>query len=367
MVIKPYKDSFVLGQVDELTLVLDETMATLNNILANRYVKAVRKTAEKHLQDVQLIMDIVEKWTEAQRKWMYLENIFGAADIKKQMAQESREFEICNAFIKNFVKRTNITPKLIKLVSKANDNLLQNLTKNTETLERIEKQLEQYLEGKRQLFPRFYFLSNDELLEILAKANLLEMVEQHLGKCFEGLVRLYMGEGRSTATHFLVEGMISPEKEIIPFKGPFPAKGNVETWLDTLQKEMFEVIRKIISVGFRNYQTGNMKKTDWIRAHKSQVVAVASQIIWTFSTEEAIKDLNANAEAMTQHLEGIVRQLQDLTAMVRSDLSSILRKVVISLMTTEVHNRDIIQQLVNIECDSLNDFQWLQQLRYYAM
>ena len=53
--------------------------------------------------------------------------------------------------------------------------------------------------------------------------------------------------------------------------------------------------------------------------------------------------------------------------MVRSDLSSILRKVVISLMTTEVHNRDIIRQLVNIECDSLNDFQWLQQLRYYAM
>lgn len=52
--------------------------------------------------------------------------------------------------------------------------------------------------------------------------------------------------------------------------------------------------------------------------------------------------------------------------MVRSDLSSILRKVIISLMTTEVHNRDIIQQLVSIECDSINDFQWQQQLRYYA-
>jgi len=69
---------------------------------------------------------------------------------------------------------------------------------------------------------------------------------------------------------------------------------------------------------------------------------------------------------MANHLEGIIKQLQDLTMMVRSDLSSILRKVVISLMTTEVHNRDIIQQLVNIECNSLNDFQWLQQLRYYA-
>jgi dynein heavy chain len=185
-------------------------MANLNNILANRYVKAVRKTAEKNLQDVQLIMDIVEKWTEAQRKWMYLENIFAAPDIKKQMAQESRDFDACDKFIRAHVKRTNLNPKLIKLVGKANEDLLKKLTQNTEVLERIEKQLEQYLEGKRQLFPRFYFLSNDELLEILAKANLLEMVEQHLGKCFEGLVRLYMGEGRSTATSALVEGMISP-------------------------------------------------------------------------------------------------------------------------------------------------------------
>jgi dynein heavy chain len=93
-----------------------------------------------------------------------------------------------------------------------------------------------------------------------------------------------MGEGKKTSDSSLVEGMISPEKEVVPFKNVFPAKGNVETWLETLQKEMFSVIGKLISVGFKDYLTGNQKKTDWIKTHKSQVVAVASQIIWTFST-----------------------------------------------------------------------------------
>ena len=72
MTIKAYKDSYVLGQVDELTIILDEALANVNNTLANRYVKAIRSRAEKDAQDIVLIMQIVDKWVEAQRKWMYL-------------------------------------------------------------------------------------------------------------------------------------------------------------------------------------------------------------------------------------------------------------------------------------------------------
>ena len=85
MAIKPYKDGYVLGQVDELTIILDESLANVNNTLANRYIKPIKSRAEKLSQDIQLIMEIVEQWIEAQRKWMYLENIFVAPDIKTQM------------------------------------------------------------------------------------------------------------------------------------------------------------------------------------------------------------------------------------------------------------------------------------------
>ena len=72
MVIKPYKDGFVLGGVDELTIILDEALANVNNTLANRYIKPIKPRAEKLSQDIQLVMEIFEKWVEAQRKWMYL-------------------------------------------------------------------------------------------------------------------------------------------------------------------------------------------------------------------------------------------------------------------------------------------------------
>lgn len=137
---------------------------------------------------------------------------------------------MADKFLKNLMKRTFANPKLSKIL-KIN-NLFENLVKTSESLDHIEKQLEDYLEVKRKLFPRFYFLSNDELLEILAKSQNLEAIEQHLNKCFEGLVKLIIEPDRPTS----IEGMKSPEGEKVKFFSPVNARANVEGWLMNLQK-----------------------------------------------------------------------------------------------------------------------------------
>jgi dynein heavy chain len=77
-------------------------------------------------------------------------------------------------------------------------------------LEHVQKKLEQYLETKRMAFPRFYFLSNDELLEILAQSKNINAVQTHLRKCFDGIVRLDMQDKDIVA-------MFSAEVAIISF------------------------------------------------------------------------------------------------------------------------------------------------------
>ena len=51
--------------------------------------------------------------------------------------------------------------------------------------------------------------------------------------------------------------------------------------------------------------------------------------------------------------------------MVRGELTSLNRKIIVALITTDVHNRDVVDKLANNEVDSTQDFLWNQQLRYY--
>lgn len=58
------------------------------------------------------------------------------------------------------------TNALNAIYYKPSPYLMDKLILMTDKLENIQRALEEYLETKRQLFPRFYFISNDDLLEV---------------------------------------------------------------------------------------------------------------------------------------------------------------------------------------------------------
>ena len=137
--------------------------------------------------------------------------------------------------------KTQKAPNALRIV-KMNPNLLENLRTNNEILEDIQKELEGYLERKRSDFPRFYFLSNDELLEILANSNNLEVIQQNLRTCFDNIVKIDVQEQDILA-------MFSSEGERVQFIRFQKIKGQVEAWLDTVQHEMRSTLQKLMKQG----------------------------------------------------------------------------------------------------------------------
>ncbi|XP_030655966.1 dynein heavy chain 2, axonemal-like [Nomascus leucogenys] len=106
--------------------------------------------------------------------------------------------------------------------------LLDTLIEMNTILEDIQKSLDMYLETKRHIFPRFYFLSNDDLLEILGQSRNPEAVQPHLKKCFDNIKLLRIQKVGGPSSKWEAVGMFSGDGEYIDFPHSVFLEGPIE-------------------------------------------------------------------------------------------------------------------------------------------
>jgi dynein heavy chain len=355
---KEQRDVFILGGVDDIIASLDDSLVTLNTIMSSRFVKAILEEVESWQKKLALFQETLDEWMTCQRNWMYLETIFSAPDIQRQLPNESKLFFNVDSSWKDIMKRTNENPNCLKAGTHV--GLLETFVKHNAALDKIQKSLEDYLETKRMAFPRFYFLSNDELLEILAQTKDPQAVQPHLRKCFDNLVRLDFGDQPGSSD---ILAMMSGEGEKVPLGRNLKARGNVEDWLTAVQHNMQTSLHKAMKACLSEYSAE--ARGTWVLQHPGQCIASCAQMAWANGCEEVLlSDDNPVAE-MGEWLQQNIRQLSELTVLVRSNLTKLQRKVIVALVTTDVHARDIVDELYTEAVDRITNFKWQQQLRYY--
>jgi dynein heavy chain len=146
----------VLGGIDNVQAALDESMVTVGSIMASRFVSGIRTEVEKMETNLRSLQDVLDEWLAVQKNWMYLEPILSAPDIQKQLPMESKKFNEIGEGFKTIMKQTNKNPNCMRRGTQP--ELADRFRKWNESLDYIQKQLEDYLESKRMAFPCFYFL-----------------------------------------------------------------------------------------------------------------------------------------------------------------------------------------------------------------
>lgn len=125
---REYKDKFIMGSVEDVMQALDDHQLKIQSMLGSRYVGEIRESVEVWEKKLLLISEIIDEWLTCQRQWMYLENIFTAEDIQKQLPQETTKFIMVDKFWKDVMGKTNKRPLVYDCC--VSEELLRKFQKN---------------------------------------------------------------------------------------------------------------------------------------------------------------------------------------------------------------------------------------------
>ncbi|KPA77305.1 putative dynein heavy chain [Leptomonas pyrrhocoris] len=358
-------NAFVIDAVDETREDLEEQQIVVQTCLSSKHVAPVQAQLMEWEGKLNLLHSVLDEWVGVQKMWMYLEFIFTSDDIKRQLPDESLLFISADRFFSSLMRRCAEEPLMAPLCLEGDGDALKKLQKCTYQLECIQKKIYEYLETKRVAFPRFYFLSNDELLSILSDSRNPLAVQPHLQKCFDNIKSLVFADSRT------IVAMRSSEGEEVAFTVPVKVMGNVESWLNDVERAMQATLadRLVFCLGAYSSE----QRTTWFFEHPAQCVTTVDQIMWTREVEDVIAETGyGSATAWTEYQAHFGSQLLQTVELVKLPLTALQRTVVCNLIVVDVHCRDVCAELAGTSpeapqqtCDSVLDFGWQRQLRFY--
>ncbi|KAL7667891.1 hypothetical protein ACOME3_008618 [Neoechinorhynchus agilis] len=349
---------YIIRHWDDLLEKIRENLNSINSMKMSPYYKQFIEESNIWEDRLNRMNMLFETWIEVQRRYLYLDGLFGqGADVKQLLPLESHKFASVSSDFVGLMQRVAQTPNVLDVL--AFHSIQKWLSRLLDVVIKIQKALGDYLEKERSAFPRFYFVGDEDLLEMIGNAKDAIKVQKHAKKMFAGVSGFLTDE---TGDEHIITGIVSKEGEEVPLSTPVKVNefANINGWLSALEKAIRTSLERLLNECFEHLLSLDFDNNfiEWIDRFPAQLVVLAVQCEWTKSTEQV---MNAGGD-----LETVYGKIQDhldhLASEVLKQHPPIRRKKLEHLIIEYVHERDIIRDLLQSKED---EFVWQSQMRFY--
>lgn len=308
---------------------------------------------ETRLADID---EYLQSLNKIQRRWIYLEPIFSHGVLESEQ-QRFRRIDDDFRLIMDKIKSDNRVVNLCKI-----SGIRNRLNMLLDQLARCQSSLNEFLERKRSGFPRFYFIGDDDLLEILGQSTKPAVIQAHLKKLFAGIYNVEFDSGEQQIT-----AMKSLEGEVVTLKSKVKIVPNVEEWLSELSNEMKYTLKSFlldcISDVKHNQKDINLDK------YPTQILCLGNSIVYTERCEEAIR-----SQRLQEYLSKLKDELHLYTNFSTKNSPSnssdnpqekVQELKLKDLILDIIHEMDVVEYLIDNKTGSVADWGWQKQLRFY--
>ncbi|XP_028896482.2 cytoplasmic dynein 2 heavy chain 1 [Zeugodacus cucurbitae] len=293
--------------------------------------------------------------SQSQRRWVYLEPVFGAGTLRNEEAL----FRRIDKDFRYVMREIQADPRVISL-TKIN-NILTIVNSLETQLSRCQNNLMTYILDKRNSFPRFYFLGDDDLLEILGQATKdAEIIQKHIKKLFPGCHSLGIAKSLSEApTVYTIQSVHSTEGDMLQLQQVVPMKGPIEDWLNHLVNSIQRTLKDAI---FECYTvTGSDKFSEsMLRKYPIQVLSTSRAIQFTHETEKAIQSMS-----LRKLHQALNTEITHFANMKNQTNDTLLQIKLRALLFDLVHYASVVETLQQHNVMHSTDWHWLSQLKFY--
>mmetsp|Transcript_44324 Transcript_44324/g.32338 ORF Transcript_44324/g.32338 Transcript_44324/m.32338 type:complete len:260 (-) Transcript_44324:816-1595(-) len=258
-------------------------------MFSSRYLSTFEDKCVYWQKSLAAIAEIIALLADVQRSWTFLENLFiHSEEVKKELPKDSERFIEIDKDVKAILKDGE--HKKNALLFCTQDSIMLRLEEVKKQLSICEKALNDFMDSKRQAFPRFYFVSPADLLDILSNGNNPERIMIHMPKIFQAIETLTLkGEGGG----FSATGMDScVGKEYVNFHAPLKLVGKVENYLQDVIDTMKHSLKVIATKSLQNFQT--IAKGEWLAMDPSQITLLINMLSWVQNVEAGFEGMKSN-------------------------------------------------------------------------